>query len=251
MMHEVEINKIKRICIYTLFFLITISLLQSCKKPNKIILSKASKNYINWIQDDNTVILDAYRISNIDSILAIADGIIITGGEDINPLFYNDTLNLKVCGDIDYRRDTLEKKLFDYAFENKIPLMGVCRGMQMINVASGGTLYGDIPSEIGTKVIHRNNGEVMHEVVLTESCPLIFPEGRDTFMVNSWHHQGLKDIPDEINVVAKSFDGLPEAIYVDEELHPFMIAVQFHPERLGSDNPIRKRMRNNFYNAIN
>ena len=250
-MHEVEINKIKRICIYTLFFLITISLLQSCKKPNKIILSKASKNYINWIQDDNTVILDAYRISNIDSILAIADGIIITGGEDINPLFYNDTLNLKVCGNIDHRRDTLEKKLFDYAFENKIPLMGVCRGMQMINVASGGTLYGDIPSEIGTKVIHRNNGEVMHEVVLTESCPLIFPEGRDTFMVNSWHHQGLKDIPDEINVVAKSFDGLPEAIYVDEELHPFMIAVQFHPERLGSDNPIRKRMRNNFYNAIN
>ena len=140
MMNKVEISKIKRIGIHTLFFLKTISLLQSCKKPNKIILSKASKNYINWIQDDNTVILDAYRISNIDSILAIADGIIITGGEDINPLFYNDTLNLKVCGNIDHRRDTLEKKLFDYAFENKIPLMGVCRGMQMINVACGGTL---------------------------------------------------------------------------------------------------------------
>jgi len=250
MMHEVEINKIKRICIYTFFFLTTISLLQSCKKPNKIILSKASENYVNWIQDDNTVILDAYKISNIDSILAIADGIIITGGEDINPLFYSDTLNLKVCGDIDYRRDTLEKKLFDYAFENKIPLMGVCRGMQMINVASGGTLYGDIPSEIGTQVIHRNNGEVMHEVVLTESCPLIFPEGQDTFMVNSWHHQGLKNIPNGINVVARSFDGLPEAICVDEKIHPFMIAVQFHPERLDSDNPIRRRMRNNFYNAI-
>ena len=251
MMHEVEINKIKRIGIYTFFFVTTISLFQSCKKPNKIILSKVSENYVNWIQDDNTVILDAYKISNIDSILAIADGIIITGGEDINPLFYNDTLNLKVCGNIDHRRDTLEKKLFDYAFENKIPLMGVCRGMQMINVACGGTLYGDIPSEIGTKVIHRNNGEVMHEIALTESCPLIFPEGQDTFMVNSWHHQGLKKIPDGINVVAKSFDGLPEAIYVDEKLHPFMIAVQFHPERLGSDNPIRKRMRNNFYDAIN
>ena len=62
--------------------------------------------------------------------------IIITGGEDINPLLYNDSSNLKVCGDIDHRRDTLEKKLFDYAFENKIPLIGVCRGMQMINVAS-------------------------------------------------------------------------------------------------------------------
>ena len=69
-------------------------------------------------------------------------------------------------------------------------------------------------------------------------------------MVNSWHHQGLKNIPNGISIVAKSFDGLPEAIYVDEKLHPFMIAVQFHPERLSSDNPIRKRMRNSFYDAI-
>ena len=226
------------------------SIIISCSEPTTIILSKASDNYVNWIEDKNTVILDAYRISNTDSILAIADGIIITGGEDINPLLYNDTTNLKVCGKIDHRRDTLEKKLFDYAFENKIPLMGVCRGMQMINVASGGSLYGAIPSEIGTQVIHRNNGEVMHKIALTESCPLIFPEGQDTFMVNSWHHQGLKNIPDGISVVAKSFDDLPEAIYLDEKLHPFMIAVQFHPERLGSDNGIHKRMRQSFLNAV-
>ena len=250
MMYEIELFKKNKISIYTLFFLTTISLLQSCKKPNKIILSKASENYVNWISDDNTVILDAYRISNTDSILAIADGIIITGGEDINPLLYSDTLNLKVCGDIDHRRDTLEKKLFDYAFENKIPLIGVCRGMQMINVASGGTLYGDIPSEIGAEVIHRDNGEVMHKIVLTEPCPLIFPEDQDTFMVNSWHHQGIKNIPKGINVVARSFDGLPEAIYIDKQLHPFMIAVQFHPERLGNDNAIHKRMRKSFLNAI-
>ena len=236
--------------VFIIPYLLISSIIVSCSEPTKIILSKASDNYVNWIEDKNTVILDAYRISNTDSILAIADGIIITGGEDINPLLYNDTSNLKVCGEIDHRRDTLEKKLFDYAFENKIPLIGVCRGMQMINVASGGSLYGDIPSEIGTEVIHRNNGEVMHKIALTESCPLIFPEGQDTFMVNSWHHQGLKNIPDGINVVAKSFDDLPEAIYVDEKLHPFMIAVQFHPERLGSDNGIHRRMRQSFLNAV-
>ena len=111
-MNEVEISKIKKTGIYTLFFLTTISLLQSCNKPTTIILSKASENYVNWIADNNTVILDAYRISNTDSILALADGIIITGGEDINPLLYNDTTNLKVCGKIDHRRDTLEKKTF-------------------------------------------------------------------------------------------------------------------------------------------
>ncbi len=240
----------KKKCLPILVILLIQTLLNSCDESKTIILSKASQNYIDWISDENTVIIDAYSISNIDSILDIADGIIITGGEDINPLLYGDTVNLKLCGEINNRRDTLEKKLFDYAFENKVPLIGVCRGMQMINVALGGSLYGDIPLEIGTDVIHRNNGEVMHEIVLTESCPLIFPEGQDTFMVNSWHHQGLKKIPKEIHVVARSYDGLPEAIYIDDKIHPFLIAVQFHPERLGSENPIHKRLRKNFYEAI-
>ena len=74
------------------------------------------------MEDDNTIILDAYTIKNTDSILLLADGIILTGGEDINPLQYNDTINLAVCGDINYQRDTLERKLFDFAFENKLPL---------------------------------------------------------------------------------------------------------------------------------
>jgi len=229
---------------------------QLSQKSNKkiIILSKASKNYIEWIKDENIIILNAYTIENTDSILALADGIILTGGEDINPLEYNDTANIKVCGPINYSRDTLERKLFAYAYENKIPLVGVCRGMQMMNVASGGTLYGDIPTEIGTKVTHRNNGEVMHEIAV--SCEnayytnLIFPSYKDTFLVNSWHHQGLKDIAPNIHIMARSYDGLAEAAIMDTARHPFMIAVQFHPERLGSDNVIHKQMRSSFFNAI-
>ena len=119
-----------------------------------------------------TIILDAYTIKNTDSILALADGIILTGGEDINPLQYNDTINLKVCGTINYQRDTLERKLFAFALEHKTPLIGVCRGMQMMNVASGGTLYGDIPSEIGTSVIYRNKGGVMHEIAIIDTCSI-------------------------------------------------------------------------------
>ena len=215
-----------------------------------IILSKASKNYINWIDGEDIIILDAYTIKNTDSILKLADGIILTGGEDINPLEYNNTSNLKVCGDINYERDTLERKLFDFALENKIPLIGVCRGMQMMNVASGGTLYGDIPTEIGTTVIHRNNGEVNHEIVLVDTCSLIFPLGIDTIMVNSWHHQGLKIMPNNLHVIARAFDGLPEAVVMDKSVHPFMIAVQFHPERLGNDNIIHVRMKESFYKEM-
>ena len=225
---------------------------ESCKKT--IVLSKASSNYVKWIEREDIIVLDAYTIDNTDSILLLADGIILTGGEDINPLEYNDTINIKVCGPINYSRDTLERKLFDYAFNNKIPLVGVCRGMQMMNVATGGTLYGDIPTEIGTQVIHRNNGEVMHEIVVSSVNPyytnLIFPLQQDTFLVNSWHHQGLKDIAPNIHIIARSYDGLPEAAIMDTTTHPFMIAVQFHPERLGLENVIHKQMRSSFFNAI-
>ena len=235
---------------------ICLNILSACQKQEKItiILSKASSNYIKWIEDENVIILEAYTIKNTDSILVVADGIILTGGEDINPLEYNDTSNIKVCGKINFSRDTLERKLFDFAFKNKLPLVGVCRGMQMMNVASGGTLYGDIPTEIGTTVVHRNNGEVMHEIAL--SCEnikyinLIFPLRKDTFLVNSWHHQGLKDISQNLNVIARSYDGLPEAVVMNDSVHPFMIAVQFHPERLGKDNAIHKQMRSSFFRAI-
>ena len=233
-------------------FILVVTIFCSCQKKElkTIILSKASENYVKWMGNDNTIILDAYTIKNTDSILGLADGIILTGGEDINPLQYNDTINLAVCGDINYQRDTLERKLFDFAFENKIPLIGVCRGMQMMNVASGGTLYGDIPSEIGTTVIHRNNGEVNHKIVLVDTSSLIFPNVTDTIMVNSWHHQGLKIMPNHLRVIARSFDGLPEAVVMDKSVHPFMIAVQFHPERLGKENIIHQTMKSSFYNEI-
>ena len=235
-----------------LVILVSFLFLFSCqqKQQKTIILSKASSNYVKWMEDDNTIILDAYTIKNTDSILALADGIILTGGEDINPLQYNDTINFAVCGDINYERDTLERKLFDFAFINKVPLIGVCRGMQMMNVASGGSLYGDIPTEIGTTVIHRNNGEVNHEIVLTDTCSLIFPNGTDTIMVNSWHHQGLKIMPNHLRVIARAFDGLPEAVVMDKSVHPFMIAVQFHPERLRKENVIHQTMKSSVYNEI-
>ena len=135
---------------------ILILIFTSCgnKEKKTVILSKSSSNYIDWIINEDIIILDAYTIKNTDSILKLADGIILTGGEDINPLEYNDTINIKVCGPINYFRDTLERKLFNYAFQNNIPLVGVCRGMQMINIASGGSLFGDLPTEIGNQVIH-------------------------------------------------------------------------------------------------
>ena len=98
-------------------FILSITLsciiLSGCQeiKHKTIILSKAGNNYIKWIEDEKIIILDAYTIKNTDSILALADGIILTGGEDINPLLYNDSSNLYVCEVINHKRDSLEQKL--------------------------------------------------------------------------------------------------------------------------------------------
>ena len=94
----------------------------------------------------------------------------------------------------------------------------------------------------------------MHEIALSGKNSyynnLIFPLDKDTFLVNSWHHQGLKDIAENIHIIASSYDGLPEAAIMDTSIHPFMIAVQFHPERLGKENGIHQQMRSSFFNAI-
>ena len=95
-----------------LILLCSVTLFACQKEQQKtIILSKESLNYVKWIEDENVIILDAYTIKNTDSILALVDGIILTGGEDINPLEYNDTANIKVCGTINFSRDTLERNI--------------------------------------------------------------------------------------------------------------------------------------------
>lgn len=230
------------------------------QEKKTVILSKASTNYINWLTSPDFNIVNAYTVNNLDSLMLVADGIVLTGGEDINPLMYGDSSNLLLCEAMDFRRDTIEKKLFDYALSEQIPFVGICRGMQMMNVAHGGTLYGDIPIELGDSVVHRNKGEVMHDILITcknyDYINMIFPQDIDIsnreyiYNVNSWHHQGLKDIADGIIVIAESYDGLPEAVIMDKKVHPFMIAVQFHPERLGTENGIHKNMRKNFFDAI-
>ena len=238
-------------------FIITILLSCSPSEKKNILLSKSSFNYVKWLEDENYNILNAYQANNLDSLLSIADGIVLTGGEDINPLMYDNASNLYLCETINNYRDTLEKLIFDYAFNNSIPTIGICRGMQMINVAAGGSLYADIPTQIGNAVSHRNNGEVNHSIYLVDPQntynSLIFPKNdtSSSFIVNSWHHQGLNDLAKGVIVLARSNDMLPEAIALDSNLHPFMIAVQFHPERLGGNNGISITMRDNFFKAIN
>ncbi len=153
-----------------------------------------------------------------------ADGVMITGGIDIDPVVYGGNRDSAQKYDPDF--DSYEKQIFQMALAKEKPILGICRGLQVMNVFSGGSLIPDIPD---------HNNQSMHQIVEIQGIlAKIF--GSDTTMVNSLHHQGVDRLGDGFKAVARSHDGFIEAIeHVD---HPFVVGVQWHPERLDDRNSL-------------
>ena len=177
--------------------------------------------------------VNMYTVS-ADSIayyLSMADGIIISGGPDVNPAIYGKASETDRCESIDDRRDSLELRMIRYAIEKKIPLLGICRGHQILNVANKGSLIIDIPSDYDTTIIHRKGGDHMVKIVEgTLLSDLIAP---DSGLVNSSHHQAVENLAPGYRASAFARDGIIEAIEpVDPDGHPFILGVQWHPETL-------------------
>jgi putative glutamine amidotransferase len=202
-------------------------------------------NYYNWIKslDSSIVCMDMYDMP-MDSALKLFkgfSGLILTGGTDINPVLYEDTANAYRSVDIDDYQDTLELMLIDSALAWGMPILGICRGHQMLNVALGGSLIKDIPTEYDTTVSHRCKDFLtcFHPVEIEDSSLLSKITGLQAGTVNSNHHQGVKVLAPPLRVAAYTSDGLPESV---EWLQPagksFLLGVQWHPERLGNDNPL-------------
>jgi putative glutamine amidotransferase len=156
---------------------------------------------------------------NLEAILKMCDGLVITGGGDINPEYYHETNAEGLSKDIEPLLDELDRQVVEHALKYQKPLLGICRGVQAINAFAGGSLYQDIPG----------HGGKTHEVRMTESRLFrhILP---DTFTVNSFHHQALKVVAPgfRVNFMA---DGLIEGI--EHETYP-IFGVQWHPERFDS-----------------
>lgn len=144
------------------------------------------------------------------------DGLLLSGGGDIHPRFYNqDLLNSE---EIEEERDEWELWLTREVFKMGKPILGICKGMQVLNVALGGTLYQDIPGHRNTKhLINISEGSLLHRIM----------GGEKAIEVNSSHHQALKDVPPHLQVIAHSSDGVIEAV----EGRHWVLGVQFHPER--------------------
>ena len=169
--------------------------------------------------------------SVIESLAAKLDGLLLTGGVDVNPRYYHSEPHPKL-GLIDPDKDRLELRLTKLAFQAGIPILGICRGIQIVNVAGGGTLYQDIPSEITPPVLKHVQQAPMdtltHSVTLKNGTVLHKILQQDQINVNSHHHQAVKDIATGFQVTAVSPDGVVEGI--EHTSKTFIVGVQWHPE---------------------
>lgn len=173
------------------------------------------------------------------------DGILLTGGSDIDPARFNGRNHPSVY-DIDSDRDALEIALVQRAAAIQMPFLGICRGVQAINVALGGTLYTHIPDQLSGAVRHdwypnipRNHRA--HEVTLEPTSRLAGILGATHLQVNSLHHQGLEQLGQDLVAVGRAPDGLVEAVELAG--HAFGIGVQWHPEWLQDDPAMRSLIR--------
>lgn len=167
----------------------------------------------------------------IDDYLNIVEGLYFSGGSDIHPLIFNED-PIKEIGGIDYSRDEFEIKLFKKAAAKNMPILGICRGEQVINVASGGSLYQDIYAQRNGTNGHSpkfsSGGYAHHKVKIAKDSMVYNILKTEETNVNSFHHQAVKDVAEGYKVTAVSEDGIIEAIESVE--HSFIVGIQWHPE---------------------
>ncbi len=190
-------------------------------------------NYKNWLEaaDIPYEVLD-WEQNNFDDIKKCSS-LLLTGGVDIFPEFYNDWEDGKHREDYIPERDGFEFRLLEYALDNKYPVLGICRGLQLINCKLNGSLISDIETIRGTN--HRKVSQTedrMHRINIKEGSMLSGLAGSNEAIANSSHHQAIDRLGEGLVVTARAEDGIIEAVeWVEGAGKPFFLAVQWHPER--------------------
>lgn len=191
---------------------------------------------------------------SLNELISRLDGLIIPGGDDVDPRFYNES-PVKEIGFVDREFDLFEMDVYRKARERQIPIMGICKGEQLINVTEGGSLYQDIPTQLkgSQRVVHRKrvNGSTAltyHNVDLERDSTLFKLFKSDRIKTNSFHHQGVKVLAPGFKAMARAEDGLIEA-YESIKGSP-VLAVQFHPELMREHDPKMEKLFETFFKKV-
>ena len=187
------------------------------------------------------------RVEDVEQVLALVDGVLATGGADLDPAIYGDDEVHPTTYGVDARRDAFEIALVNGAIERDIPVFGICRGVQVLNVARGGTLVQDVASQLEAEqgTAHRQqeigvpSHEPSHEVALDPVGAAAEVFDGDRLMVNSFHHQAVGRVADDLVPVATSPTGLVEAVAGSGDR--WVLGVQWHPEMMFRHHPEQLR----------
>ncbi len=171
------------------------------------------------------------------------DGIVLTGGGDINPGRYNGEHHESIYW-VNDSQDESELKLAEVALEYQKPILATCRGMQIINVLLGGTLHPHLPDSYGEKVAHRHAEDtaIDHQIDILDDSRLAKMIGTTRFFAKSWHHQSIDKLAERFRAVGFAEDGVIEAI--ESDLYPNLTAVQWHPEIGAQEDSIQQGLFN-------
>jgi putative glutamine amidotransferase len=172
------------------------------------------------------------------------DGLILSGGGDVLPALYGEE-DSGLLWFVDEQRDRTELALARWALSEKLPLLAICRGPQVLNVAAGGTLVQDIPTQVPNALTHITVADspmaaVAHTVEVAADSRLAALVGAGELGVNSSHHQAVKAVGAGLTVTARAPDGIIEGL--EAPAHPFCIGVQWHPEAMVENHPVMRRL---------
>lgn len=216
------------------------------QKYNKyaVALQKAAEH----LEHELTVI----NLSSSPKKIGTVDGILFTGGADVAPERYNKPELRDVC-EVDEKRDELEFSLAAKADERKLPILGICRGLQLLNVHYGGTLIADMPSAGLPSHSKINDNDITNGVHIEPGSLLKRITGQIESDVASAHHQAIDDVAPGMSVSARATDDprIIEAIeWKDQDKKPYFLAVQWHPERMDLDRPLSAPLFENFIENV-
>lgn len=204
------------------------------------------ENYPKWIKGgENIEIIElSYEKNNIEDLIN-CDGLVLTGGVDIQPKNINYPNAPNYFNPV---RDEFERNILLKAMDLRIPILGICRGLQLINISLGGTLILDL-GEFENELHKRGSKDKIHEVFVDENSLLLSITKNEVGTVNSAHHQAVEKLGHGLKVVARSYKGVTEAIELENPNNQFLLAVQWHPERMqDQDNPFTINIREAFLN---